>query len=244
MIRTEKQKTVDDLKKIFAESKGVYLADFTGINVEAISGLRREFRKANVNYKVVKNTLAKLSIKDMSLDELDEYFIGPTAIAYSSEDELSAGKIIEKFHKATKTLVIKASVIDGEVFNEEDTSKIIKLPPKDMLLAQLLGTLNSPITGFVRVLNGVIRNAVSVLDALREKMEKEGGALPQAEKTEEPAEAKAETVVEEPAEVEKEAAEEKKEDVEAVPAAEDKPEEKAEGKSDEPEEGEKEEAGE
>ena len=175
MTREEKKEAIAVISKIFTEAKGVYLTDFSGINVDTINDLRIEFRENNINYKIVKNTLTRLSIKDLSLDDLRPYLDGPTALAYSYDDALIPGKLIDKFHKKTELMPIKAALIDGTVYDQSMTLKIVNLPTRDELIARMLSTLNSPISGLVMVMNGILRNLVGVLDAVRSKKEAESG---------------------------------------------------------------------
>lgn len=175
MFKEEKEKIVADLTKIFAEAKGVYLTDFSGINVDTINDLRRQFRQENIDYRVVKNTLTRLSIKDLPLEDLRPFLDGPTGIAFSYEDPLLPGKLIEKFHKETNLMPIKAALIEGSVYDKDMAEKIVNLPSRDTLIAQLLGTLQSPISGLAMVLSGLLRNLVGVLDAIKQKQEEGEG---------------------------------------------------------------------
>jgi len=172
MIREDKEKVVEELNKLFSEAKGIYLTDFTGINVETINELRRQFRKENIDYRVVKNTLTRLSIQGLPLGDLQPYLAGPTGLVTSFDDALLPGKVIENFQRKTELLPIKAAVIDGTVYDRSATEKIIRLPSRDELVAKLLGSLNSPLAGIVIVLGGVLRNLVGVLDAIRNQKEK------------------------------------------------------------------------
>jgi len=174
MIREDKEKVVVELNKLFSEAKGVYLTDFTGINVETINKLRRHFRKENIDYRIVKNTLTRLAIKGLPLDQLQPYLTGCTGLVMSFEDALLPGKVIEDFQKKTDLLPIKAAVIDGTVYNRAETEKIIKLPPREVLIAKMLGSLMSPLSGIVIILNGILRNLVGVIDAVRVQKEKAG----------------------------------------------------------------------
>ncbi len=176
MLKKDKEKVVEELHKVFAEAKGVYLADFTGINVEIVNDLRKKFRENNVEYRVVKNTLAQRSLEGGSFGELLQHLNGPTALAYSFEDSVVPAKIIDKFHKETDLLSIKAGVVEGVIIDKDDVAKIVVLPSRDELLTKMLGTLNSPITGLVGVLSGLIRNLVGVLAAVKNKIEKESGS--------------------------------------------------------------------
>lgn len=171
MNREEKEKIVADLNKIFAEAKGVYLTDFSGINVDTINDLRRQFRQENIDYRVVKNTLTRLAIKNLPLEDLRPFLDGPTGIAFSYEDPLLPGKLIEKFHKETDLMPIKAALIEGLVYGKALAEKIANLPSRDTLIAQLLGSLQSPILGLAMVLNGLLRNLVGVLEAIKRKQE-------------------------------------------------------------------------
>ncbi len=174
MLKNEKETVVEELQKVFSEAKGVYLTDFTGINVSMVNELRKNFRDGNVEFRVVKNTLARRSLRGSSLDGLLQHLIGPTALAYSDKDSMAPAKIIDKFRKKTDLLSIKAAVVDGVVFDQEDMEKIVKLPSRNELVAKMLGSLNAPITGIVGVLSGVLRNFVGVLSAVKDKKEQEG----------------------------------------------------------------------
>ncbi len=187
MHRKEKEKTVEELHKLFSEAKGLYLADFTGIDIQMIDELRGKFRENKVAYRVVKNTLTRRSIEGLGYDALFDHLVGPTAVAYSNEDPVAPGKLINEFYKKNEKLALKAAVIDGEVYDNEMASKIVKLPPKEQLIASLLGTLNSPITGLVCVFSGLLRNLVNVLDQVKELKENQGDApaAPEAKPAEE-----------------------------------------------------------
>ena len=111
-----------------------------------------------------------------------QHLNGPTALAYSFEDSVLPAKIINKFYKETDLLSIKAGIVEGTYFDKDDVAKIVALPSRDEILAKMLGSLNSPITGLVSVLSGLMRNLVGVLAAVKDKTEEEsGGPVSQAE---------------------------------------------------------------
>ncbi len=128
-------------------------------------------KENNVEFCIVKNTLAKIALKKTELSGLEPFFKGPTALAISNDDDVAPGKVIADFAKKTKVPSIKASVINGEVFSVEETSEIIKLPSRDVLLGQLANVLQSPITKLVWGLNGMIQNLVGVLDQISKQKE-------------------------------------------------------------------------
>jgi large subunit ribosomal protein L10 len=174
MIQEDKEKVVAELHKVFTEAKGVFLTDFTGITVESINELRRQLAKENVQYHVVKNTLARRSIQGLPVQNLESYLTGPTGISYSFDDALLPGKALKTFRKKTDLMPLKAAVIGGAVYDSDTAEKMLTLPSKEVLVAKLLGTLNAPIPGLVFVLSGVLRNFVCVLDVIRKKKECEG----------------------------------------------------------------------
>ena len=172
MARPEKVEKVTKLDEIFSKAQSVYLADFTGMNVELTNKLRTQFRDKNVEYKVVKNTLAKIAVADKGYKDLDEYFEGPTAIAFSFEDPVLPSKIITDFAKENEIPVLKASLVEGKAYDAEKTKEMAKIPSREVLLSKMVGGLKSPINGLVFTLNGVIRNLVYVINSVKEEKSK------------------------------------------------------------------------
>ncbi|MDC0700681.1 50S ribosomal protein L10, partial [Blautia wexlerae] len=120
-------------------------------------------------YKVVKNTLLKLALKEAGIEGLDSVLEGTTAIAISNEDYVGSAKVLSDFAEKSKTFKIKAGFVDGNVIDEAGVKNLAKLPSKEVLIAQTLGGLNAPITGFVTVLNGTMKGLVVALNAIAEK---------------------------------------------------------------------------
>ncbi|HHV72905.1 MAG TPA: 50S ribosomal protein L10 [Clostridia bacterium] len=167
MKRQEKQAIVEELKNKFANAKSVVLTDFRSLTVAEDTKLRKGLREAGVDYKVYKNTLVRLAIQGMDLDELNQYLVGPTALAFSEEDVVAPAKVLNEYAKEYKNLKIKGGVIEGKVVDYDGVKALADLPPREVLLAQLLAGMQSPIVGLVNVLQGNIRNLVYVLDAIR-----------------------------------------------------------------------------
>ena len=182
MPRPEKVKKVEDLAETFNEATSVVLNDFTGLNVAKISQLRKICRENNVEYIVVKNRLAKRSIKGTTGEGLEEHFEGPTALAISRESENISAKILSDFAKEHEAPVMKAGVVAGNIIDATQVLALSKLPSKDELLSQLLGGLKSPGNSLVSVLEGTLRNLLYAMNAIIEKKESEpaGGDAPQA----------------------------------------------------------------
>jgi len=167
MARPEKEVAVAEMAEIFEKSKGVFLTDFQGLNVEKISDLRQKCREASVGYLVVKNTLAKLAVKQVGWEEMLEHLEGPSAIAYSFEDPSAPARVINEFAKKEEKPAIKVSYFEGVFYGPEKVKAIASLPSKDVLLAQVVGGFNAPIQGFVGTIHGLLQKLVMTLDAVR-----------------------------------------------------------------------------
>ena len=140
--------------------------------VDQDTKLRRELREGNIEYTVVKNTLTRFAAKQVGFDGLDEILNGVTSLAVSMDDPLAPAKMIAAFQKKGGKLKIKAGFIDGKVIGEQEVQALADLPPKEVLIAMVLGGLNAPISGFVNVLNGNIRGLAVALNAIAEQKAK------------------------------------------------------------------------
>ncbi len=170
MPRPEKEKLVEELSEKLSQSEVTILADYTGINVQAATQLRDEFRKASVEYRIYKNTLARLAATKSGLEPLHEYMNGPTGYVFS-DDPVSPAKTLAAFIKSNPSMKIKCAILSGKLIDQAQVKAIASLPPKDVLVAQLLGQLMAPVSGMVNVLAGPIRNLVYALEDLRKKKE-------------------------------------------------------------------------
>ena len=173
VIRPEKAAKVAELKEIFSSAKCVVLVDFCGLTVAQDTELRNKMREAGVSYEVNKNTMIRIAAQEAGIVGLEAYLEKNTALAASETDPVAVAKIICEFAKTNKQLVVKAGVLDGKVISAEEIKALAELPPKEVLVAKLLGSMNAPISGFVNVLQGTIRNVVYALDAIREAKEKQ-----------------------------------------------------------------------
>ena len=175
-VTSEKQAIVADLKERLTTAKGAVLTSYKGLTVAQDTELRRALREAGVSYHVVKNTLTRIAAKEAGLDELAEHLEGTTALAVSTEDSVAPDKVISEFIKKnklddTEAFVVKAGLVDGKVIDVQEVKALASLPSREVLIAKLLGSMQAPISGTVNVLQGVIRNAVYVLEAIRQQKE-------------------------------------------------------------------------
>jgi large subunit ribosomal protein L10 len=166
---------VHQLKERLDEAKAIVLVDYKGISVQEDTDLRCKFRDNKVDYFVAKNTLLKLAAKDLSLEGLDEYLVGPTAVAVSKEDEIIPSKLISDFMKSLPDekdfFKFKVGIIDNQLMDVQELEKIVNLPSKQELLAKVVGSLNSPIFGLVYTLNSILQKLVLVLNEIKNKQQ-------------------------------------------------------------------------
>ncbi|MBO5609039.1 MAG: 50S ribosomal protein L10 [Eubacterium sp.] len=151
----EKKPIVQEIKDNLDGAKSVVLVDYLGITVDQDTKLRRATREAGVTYKVYKNTMVNLAIEGTEFADLAKDLEGPTALAISKEDATAPARIVAKFAKDVKALSLKSGVVEGTYYDEAGINVIATIPSKEELLSKLLGSLQSPITNFARVINQV-----------------------------------------------------------------------------------------
>lgn len=169
MPKEEKVQAVSKLEEDIRNSSALLLTDYRGLNVSEITDLRRKLREAGAEYKVVKNTLFKRAIDETLGISFDNLLEGPTAVAFVHNDAVAVAKVITDFMKEHKTLAIKAGYIEGQVFGSAQVEQLSKIPPRPVLYAQLLGSMQSPIVNLVGTLQGVVSNLVYTLQAVADK---------------------------------------------------------------------------
>lgn len=163
-----KELIVNDLITKLQKAQSIVLYDYIGLTVAEVSDLRNQFRKAGVEYKVIKNTIIKRAADKMEIKGLDPHLNGPTAIAFSYNDPVAPAKILSDFIKQVKKTDIKSGILMGKVITADGVKQLAALPSKEELLARMLGSLNAPATGFVMVLSGVLRKLVYAINAIKE----------------------------------------------------------------------------
>jgi len=167
MNRTEKQTAIDALTAKLAEARAIYVTDYQGLTVGTVTDLRRRLRKADVEYLVVKNTLALRALKAAAVPGLDGHVTGPTAFALSRGDGAAAAKVLTDFAKEFEKPALKAAIVDGRAVTPEQVKRLAQLPPRDVLLAELAGALQAPLAGFVGALSGLLSTFVGAVEALK-----------------------------------------------------------------------------
>jgi large subunit ribosomal protein L10 len=171
MPTQKKIELVEEFSEKFKSSKSIFLTDFSGINVAETTKLRRSFKEANVEYYVLKNTLAKRSLENAGIDELAETLQGMTAFAFSEQDAVAPIRVIKEFNKQVsknnKPLVVKGCVFEGKVFDAVQADALSKLSSRTELISQLVGMLKAPMSNLVGALSGTGQKLVGTLESLK-----------------------------------------------------------------------------
>lgn len=167
--RAQKENDIALLKEEFGKTGNALVVSFQGLTVEKDWELRRSLEKAQLNYRVVKNTLGKLAIEGTPLEPLKDHFVGMTAIAYSETDPVGLAKVLSKFAKDNAQLKFKAGVVEGRVINVKDVDALAAMPSKEELISKLMFLLNSPAQRIATATNGVARNLVVVLKQIADQ---------------------------------------------------------------------------
>ena len=150
-----KQPIVAEISEAIKDAQSVVLVDYRGLTVEQDTALRKQLREAGVTYKVYKNTMMNFAFKGTDFEALAPYLEGPSAVAISTTDATAPARILAKFAKDAKKLEIKAGVVEGNVYDAAGMQAISQIPSRDELISKLLGSLQSPITNFARVMNQI-----------------------------------------------------------------------------------------
>jgi large subunit ribosomal protein L10 len=175
MPTAEKTAAIEQLEGMFENAASIFLADFTGLNAEELTSLRRKCRKSGVQFKVIKNTLAVKATRKLQLSSLEPHFEGPTAVAATNGDPTSPARVLMDFQKGHEKLRVKLGFVDGRLLTPQEVKALATLPTRDQLLSQVMQLAQSPAQNFVGVLNAILTRLVRTVDAVREGMEKAQG---------------------------------------------------------------------
>ena len=151
----EKQVVINEIKEKLTNASSVVLVSSRGLTVAQDTKLRKNLREAGVTYKVYKNTMIELAIKDTPFEGVTEYLAGPTAIAISYEDATAGARVINAELKAMPKLEFKAGVVENTVYDAEGIKAIASIPSRNELLAKLLGSFKAPMAKFARLINAI-----------------------------------------------------------------------------------------
>lgn len=148
-----KQPIVEEISASIKDAQSVVLVDYRGLTVEQDTNLRKQLREAGITYKVYKNTMMNFAFKGTDFEALAPYLEGPSAIAISTDDATAPARVLCKFAKEASKLEVKAGVVEGTVYDAAGIAEVAKIPSREELISRLLGSMQSPITNFARVMN-------------------------------------------------------------------------------------------
>jgi len=174
MNKEQKAESVQEIKELISSSDAIYLTDYSGLTVEEVNDLRKEFYKSGVRYKVLKNTLTVRALKETDkysshLEKLTESLNGPTGIVFADKDPVAPAKIIKKFFDKIEKPKLKAAIVENELYDSKKLNALASLPTKEEVIASILGSLNSPASGIVGSINAVMRDLFSVIEEVAKK---------------------------------------------------------------------------
>ena len=171
MDKSQKGNIVRGLQESLGKASGAFLVDYQGLKVETLTKLRHELREANVQFQVIKNRLLLIACEGTDTAVLKDHITGPSALAITYEDVVRPAKILTNFSHENEALEIKLGQIHGKIVDLPGINKLAKLPPREILLSQLLFALSGVPSSFVGVLSQIIRRMVTVLEAIKRQKE-------------------------------------------------------------------------
>lgn len=175
MKKTEKEASVQSFREELDGAQIAIVTQYQGITVEQVTRLRTRLREKGVTFRVYKNTLAKRALDERGLGAVAKFMQGPTAWAFS-KDPAGSAKVLKEFSKEVDKVAMRGGILDGTAITSDQLKALAELPPREVLLAQLVGTFAAPIRKFLGTLEAVPRNFVNVLDQVKKQKEEQGGA--------------------------------------------------------------------
>lgn len=167
MTRADKTKLVEGIREKFLKADAAFLTEYQGIQATKMSDFRRGLKEASVEFKVVRNTLARLAVDGTDAAHMKELFKGPVAMVFSYGDAAGAAKKLTEFAKDNPKLKVLAGTLGAKPITMEEIKGLAELPSREVLLAKMLGSMTSPVSGLVGVLSGVPRKLLYALNAIQ-----------------------------------------------------------------------------
>lgn len=168
ILESKKQVVAGLTEELKSAAAGV-IVDYRGLSVEEDTELRRKFRDAGVKYSVVKNSLLGFAAKEVGLEGLEEVLHGPTALAYHTDDMVAPAKIFSDFAKEHEVVSLKSGFMEGKVITLDEVKTLASTPSKEVLIAKMMGSLQSPVSGLVRLLDTIVNGGVEIADLIAKK---------------------------------------------------------------------------
>lgn len=175
MPTAQKAQTIEQAKEKYQKAAGVFFTEYRGLKVSQLQALRKELGEKGGDLQVIKNTLFKIAAGDDAEKFTEEMTSGPTAIAFVYENETDCAKVLVDFAKTSKALVVKGGLVSGKVFDAAAVENLSKLPPREVLIAQVIGAIAAPLSNLVGVVEALYADPIRVIGAVADKANEEGG---------------------------------------------------------------------
>ena len=173
MSTPQKEQILEDTRERIRDVQGIYLADFSGMNVQTLSLLRKKCREQQVQFRVIKNTLLKRAFNSRGITQLDDYLEGPTGLVFSPVSEVAPAKILSDFAREHERPRVKAAVVNGRLFDHKAVAQLAALPSREVLMSQVLATFIAPMTQFLAVIEATIALPAVMADVLERERTKQ-----------------------------------------------------------------------
>ena len=172
MKREKKQETVKKAEKTIGDAKVAVVTDYRGMTVADMNKLRRKLKEAGVEYRVVKNNLAAIAAKNAGKEGLKDLLVGPSAVAFGYADEVAAARVLTEYIRMTKPpLSIRGGMLQTRVLTADEVTVLAAMPPREFMVARVVGQMKSPLYMLVTVLNGNLAGLTRVLQARKQQLE-------------------------------------------------------------------------
>ncbi|MBW7957822.1 MAG: 50S ribosomal protein L10 [Deltaproteobacteria bacterium] len=176
MDRTEKTRIIEEVQESFRKANATFIAEYQGIKALEMNEFRKALRDASMEFRVVRNTLARRAVQGTQIESMAADLKGPTAIAFSFKDAAAAAKALVEFTKTQPKLKLKTGTLGARVLSIADIKGLSELPSREVLLGKMLGSMKSPVTGMAVVLSAVPKKLLYALNAVKEKKAEAGAA--------------------------------------------------------------------
>ncbi|HBM79908.1 MAG: 50S ribosomal protein L10 [Clostridiales bacterium] len=154
-VKEEKKAVVQNIKEKFDKAQTVVFADYRGLTVQEDTELRRKFREAGVEYKVLKNTLTSIAAKEAGAPDINKFLSGPTSFAFGYDDLIEPARVLRNFIKEHKKMEIKGAIVKGKIYDADKVNELAAIPPREVLIAKLLGSFKAPLSKFAYLVNAI-----------------------------------------------------------------------------------------
>jgi large subunit ribosomal protein L10 len=171
MLRNEKQALIDEMTQLLTDADSLFVSDYRGLSVAELSELRGKLRERGATFTVLKNTLARIAAERAGREQLTPLLVGPTAVTVVGEDPAGAAKALADYARTHQQLIVRGGLLQESIVDAAGVKALASLPSRDVLIAQVIGTMAAPMTGLVTVLQGTISGFVRALGQVAEQKE-------------------------------------------------------------------------